>query len=238
MKSTFKTYAENLFNNPAKIVENILRFHGIATDNEHREGCVWYTDANYFAECIVSQYEGLFSLETVCAVISILSPANNWEGNKRDALAMFAAVNNGIPLAVKDKKTGKRSTGLVVSTYGPQAAKAYRTAVGNAGFAYIGKGLKTLAFADNILNPNGLERVTVDRHAVGVALMSTGEDHKKISLTAKRYRIIQDAYIQAAKEVCYLTPMQMQAVTWLAYRNRFSGVAKQVTGKEQAVFGV
>jgi hypothetical protein len=83
------------------------------------------------------------------------------------------------------------------------------------------KGPKERSFADNISNPKRSQAVTVDRHAVKVALGSIADRDKygpeMIIQRAGVYETISQAYRDAAKELGML-PLELQAITWLAER--------------------
>lgn len=72
-------------------------------------------------------------------------------------------------------------------------------------------GLKTRSFYVNILDPLDTDVVTVDTHAIKVAGLSRDSVGKGL------YNELSQAYRDAAK-VAGIRPNQMQAVTWMTYR--------------------
>jgi hypothetical protein len=85
-------------------------------------------------------------------------------------------------------------------------------------------GLKTRAFFINILDPMRTDVVTVDTHAIKIAGLDRDSVGKGL------YMEIQQAYIDAAN-VAGIRPNQMQAVTWMTYRD---GLKPRI--KESKVF--
>lgn len=77
-------------------------------------------------------------------------------------------------------------------------------------------GLKTRAFFDNILNPLTSTAVTVDTHAIKIAGIN------KDSVNKGLYNEIADAYRDASR-IAGMAPLELQAVTWTAYRRINSG---------------
>lgn len=160
-----------------------------------KEGLTWYNEAHNFAESVALKY-GL-PLPVVCAVISALSPANNWEGNKLDTIGL-----------IKNKR-------FKCSTYGQNVTKAKRILLGELlpdnAFS-LKTGAKTFNFYHNILNPLGSEHVTVDRHSYTVA---TGKPY--VSLKGTKYQEIANHYHAHARRLGILAS-QLQAVLWVDYR--------------------
>lgn len=82
-------------------------------------------------------------------------------------------------------------------------------------------GLKTRAFFHNIVAPHADDEVTVDTHAIKIAGVNAD------SVGVRAYRDIADSYREAAA-IAMVLPQEMQAVTWVAWRNgRRGGVIPQ-----------
>jgi len=79
-------------------------------------------------------------------------------------------------------------------------------------------GMKTRAFAENILDPEGDHRVVIDRHAWNI---TQGEriivNKSGPKVTPKRYRDAAAKYRAIAKDLG-IRPNQLQAITWLTWR--------------------
>jgi hypothetical protein len=180
-------------------VKNILAILNLATAQEVAEGTVWYTEAHHF--CLTNAERFGLRVEVVAGIVSALSPATDWERNKSDALQVLL---------------GNRSHGY--GTYGPNVEKAFRIRDTSAGEDISGFFLapKTFNFYHNIVNPNAAEFVTIDRHALSVAMGATRAD-KAVKLT--EYRELTKAYKKAADKAGLL-PADLQAITWCVWRNR------------------
>lgn len=183
----------------AMICANIQHWFASADDFEYAEGTRWYYDAYEFCRQMSEQLN--LRLETAAAIVAVLSPGTNWQRNQKDA----KAVARGIP--------GYRCT-----TYRVNVEKATRLLFGEPVENVLG-GKKVKAFYECMKDPwahNGA--VCIDRHAVRLA---TGWDldtcykylgrvgvYEKI---AECYRVVANHY--------GLKPWQVQAVTWIAFRN-------------------
>jgi len=83
--------------------------------------------------------------------------------------------------------------------------------------AAILNGPKITSFFYNILNPIGAEHVTIDRHALGVAICGLKRRRIDLIMTGKQYRTIASAYKWTAEQLGIL-PLELQAITWTTYR--------------------
>lgn len=178
--------------------KNIIAIYQQATADELQGGLDWYEDANNFCKAQARIF-GL-SLEVVAGIVSSLSPGTDWERNKADAVQVM-----------------KGNTQHKCGTYGQNVEKARRicaeaTVDNVAGFFPADK---TFNFYHNIINPALADYVTVDRHALSVALGAVRDDK---SITKVEYRELATAYRKAAKKLGIL-PAQCQAVTWVVWRN-------------------
>jgi hypothetical protein len=178
-------------------VKNILNILSFATAQEIEEGKVWYKEAQAFAKQQAETYG--VSLEIVAGIISALSPGVDWERNKAETLVVL---------------NGDRSHKF--GTYGPNVKKAFE--IRNAGLhvnvATFFPANKTYNFYHNIINPADTNFVTIDRHALSVALGAVRADK---SITNVEYRELATAYNKAAKKA-NLLPCEIQAITWVKWR--------------------
>lgn len=158
-----------------------------------KSGINWYVEANLFARKVAEQYNK--PLKTVCAVISALSPATNWEQNKADTIGLIS---------------GKK--GYKCVTYGKNVDKARRILRTNEALFSPKTGAKTYNFFYNIWQPESPEFVCIDRHAY---LIATSDIYT--GLTPKQYNVIADHYKKAASKLGIL-PSQLQAILWTDYR--------------------
>lgn len=158
-----------------------------------KSGINWYVDANLFCRKVAEKYDK--PLRTVCAVMSALSPATNYEQNKADLIGLIS---------------GKK--GYKCGTYGPNVAKAREIIRTNEALFNPKTGAKTYNFFYNLWVPESPDYCTIDRHAYTIA---TNEAYK--ALTLKQYEAIADHYRKAAKKLSIL-PSQLQAALWVDYR--------------------
>ena len=210
MLETYKARVKDIDSMKATIID-FYRTH--VTNSDETNGRNWYESANEIAIAFAEKYG--FSVAQVCGVISALSPACNWSTNVADTATVLKACKAGI--------SAERVT---VSTYGPNKFKAYRILEGSPYVltvaAQFKTDTKTKAFFYNILCLKQHSCVTVDRHAMAIALGSTGTDHSVLQITPLRYRSIAEAYRRAAHVLGYSAPCMLQACTWVAFRRVYS----------------
>jgi hypothetical protein len=193
----------------------IVEFYTLYVDDTAKiDGSKWYESANLVAVMLSDRYD--ITVPQAAGCISALSPSVLWESNILDAETLIKGYNAGLSV---DK--------ITVSTYGQNKDKCFRILDSDGSVEAVrdqfNEGTKTHAFYWNILCMDTTTYVTVDRHAVGVALASNGSDHLRLSVTPKRYRDISEAYRLAARVLGYTAPCMLQAACWVAYRDNFGG---------------
>jgi hypothetical protein len=184
--------------------ENIRRTYASATAEERQQGLVWYSNAYWFAHVLADRYG--VGVDIAAGVIAAISPNTHWAQNKRDAEKLIAAW----------KRSPRAAARARLATYGANKRKAIRML--NHGRPELefssNSGPKTWNFWRNLLGDG--TSVTVDRHAYSIATGTRYSPDSMPSLTAKRYRETAEAYRAVARELG-LEPMQLQAVTWVAW---------------------
>ena len=175
-----------------KAVNNILKVYRTA-EVDHK-GYAWYAAASLLASELAREY-GIQRIQA-CGVIAALSANKGWEENKRIARLFLA---EGV---VKH-----------TATMGDKAWAILRTS-DETEILEILNGQKISSFFLNIWRPTEETRVTIDRHAVAIAV---GLVPDSLQMTDAQYRFFEDAYRRAASKVSIL-PHQMQAVTWVKWR--------------------
>ena len=181
-------------------VQNIINVYDNATDAEIHDGKTWYLAANALAWEIdpMRPFNG-------AGVIAALSPRLRWDKNA--AYARLAYTLKGYEVS---------EVANYIPTLNNSRTKALRMVNGEHVSDVLGKGLKTNAFWDNILNPHTSKSVTVDKHAFDIANgVRTGYS---TVITDKAYREIADLYREAAL-IAGIAPLHMQAITWVTWRN-------------------
>jgi hypothetical protein len=200
-----EAYKDTL-NSKEKVYNRLKYLFDGATESDKINGLTWYESAKNIATEQAIKHG--FDVNTVCAVISALSPAVSWSQNIKDSDSLLHAVSLG----------ETDHTLINASTYGSQVEKAVKIAWSNNA-DLIGNGLKTVSFYLNLMGIQDHSVCTIDRHMIGASVGSRGALHKDISLTDKRYFTISSAVKRLAKNRGIL-PKQAQAVIWLAYRSK------------------
>lgn len=190
----------------------------LASQADIAAGIEWYARAERLA-CRLSTEYGVTYQQAV-GVLAALSPNNKWLRNCADAEAMIRAHANGIdPTSVK------------VCTFNPNKAKAAAIladpSLSQDAIAEILSGRKVTAFFLSITGR--ADAVCVDGHAYAIWAGERIPTTKTPSMSAKVYGEIARAYCLVAKRsatLCgeQLTPAQVQAVTWVAYRRLALGL--------------
>ena len=187
-------------------VRNILKVYRRATTDDHANGVEWYDKAKAYAKTISNQTN--VHLHTVIGVMAALSPNNKWKRNVKDCERMCNAWINGEDLS--DFK---------VSCYKKMKLKAWSILddklTSDTDILTRLNGQKIRSFYSNI---RGLEEVTIDGHALNIALgklqgLTTG----KTNMGKKTYIEMQRVYVRAAKRVD-IPPHVLQAITWTTWK--------------------
>lgn len=191
IKQVFK--GENLTR--TKVKNNILRVWKM-TNNEEKED--WYGEAKQWAEVMGTVND--VEVGKVCGVIAALSPLKTWSQNLTIARDFIVTGEAGHmkQFVVKAK--------AIVDSDGTDES-----------ILSILNGRKISAFYLNIKYPNKANNVTIDRHALSVALGKWVTDEDYAGMTAKQYEFFVQCYIMAAMDVD-TTPLVMQSATWVKWR--------------------
>lgn len=179
---------------------NITKAYRLSTLDDRVAGEQWYARAKAFAADLDS------NVERAVGVIAALSPMMPWPRNQILAREVYMGRREGGCLSVN-------------------MAKAIRIMDGEAPLDVL-SGEKVRAFYLNIMGIDDDSAVTVDRHAIMVALGRTLRSDE-LKFTKGFNRQIADEYRAAAriltKEVGYpLTPAQVQATVWVYWRKNKS----------------
>jgi len=189
-------------------VRNITRVFRTADAYQIATAGQWYSDAYAIADALAVKH-GL-RVDTVVAVIAVLSPMNAWGNN----INLSARVIEG---------KGTLTTGGLPANI----AKANRLILGESPDAVIG-GQKVKNFYLSILT-RGEFGLTVDRHAYDIAVNTRHTDATRPGISKGLYATITAMYERAAtilsKEYGQtFTAGQTQAVTWTTWRGRYWAV--------------
>jgi len=192
---------------------NILWLLEQASPDAHHDGMHWYPDANKWATYKAAQYS--VEVDVVAAIISALSPRNEWTRNLYDTDQLLMCYERGDhdPQFVKS------------ATFKKNVIKAWMVR-DKEDSTLVTTSPKTRAFVENITWPKGEEAVTVDTWAYRIAEGDLTLPAKGFS--QKQYDVYAEAYRSAAKYIG-LRPCEVQAITWVEARYR----VKRHTGMMQ-----
>ena len=201
---------------------HILACYFIATPQEIHEGKSWYKRAQVAAEQIAE--ETGFTPEVIAGVIAALSPNNRWERNLRDArnlarVAKLAGVWEDVKVSTFNRNKN-RAIEILLTADNKWTEDDVENSLG---------GNKVRAFFRCIHNGGATDRVCVDGHAYAIWLGERIPTTRTPSINDKLYATIANDYVRATAAINSiteqkLTAAEVQAVTWVAWRNRFGGV--------------
>lgn len=154
-------------------------------------GINWYVDSGSKARAITG-----LDMVKATGIVAALSPQTSWAKN---------VLNAGTLVSTGDAPTFKTNV-----------RKALRILGGEHPSDVLG-GNKVVAFYNNLLDPYASKHVTVDRHAVNIALGGLVGGSAKALEAVGKYDAVAFAYSVAGAKV-NLRPCEIQAVTWLAWR--------------------
>lgn len=155
----------------------------------------WYHEAHAYAEDLSREYG--VTLEQACGVIAALSPNLSWDKNVAYARQLLATGDAPV--------------------LGGSKRKALRIVQGERPLDVL-SGHKVVSFYFNLLWPDTSDSVTIDRHAHDVAVGKRYGNRYRPLLRAKGgYERLAEAYRHSA-DVVGITPSEMQAATWTAWR--------------------
>ncbi len=200
-----------------RIERNILSVYIRANEYDRAEGLHWYSNAQDSAQSIADKLG--VSLTQSIGVISAMSPGLNWGLNVLQAEELITAYVKGL-----------RGNDLPkLGTYGRRnIVKACRILDGEKPLDVLG-GDKVRSFYQNILDPQGLDSVTIDRHAKGLAIRSNSSRGATAEVdaivTPAEYPYYRKHYIKLAERLG-LVPNQLQAICWVTWR-RLKGEINQ-----------
>ena len=214
----------------SKGIRNIIAVYDLAAAGEVTEGLDWYDRAHRIADRLSSQYN--VDIELAAGVIAALSPNNRWERNVVDAENVIRAYIAGTDDDVMNVK---------VCTYGKMKAKAVQILdQGNftdaADIATILNGQKITAFFWCIMQSE--DHVCIDGHAYSIWFGDRLTMKEVPNIGKRLWSNIEEDYVAATdiinerdewktpdQDNARLSPYQVQAITWCAWR-RLHGVSK------------
>lgn len=192
---------------------SILSVYSSASDGQRADGMTWYAEAHALAtELALSAGHTVLQ---AAGVIAAFSPRMEWTLNVRIARRTYAAG------------------GITEGCLGMVIRKVSAIFDGADVLATL-KAPKTSAFASVIADPLNNHDVVIDRHAMSVAYGRQVTDDEVAALNRKgRYDGFATAYRKAAAQAG-ITPSQMQAITWVVWREtniRVSASVRRAAGR-------
>jgi len=205
MRKQYKYPFRNKKLSRTQVKNNILAVLKEADNESYINGSIWYDVANGIAKKLIVASETEINLAQAVGLIAALSPLKSWEQNIQLAYEFVIGKRSGhTKLCV-----GKANDILALNN--PSVDEVVE----------VLSGQKTVNFFLNIYYPNEDAAITIDRHAVGIALIGT----KKIKLTEEeckptkaQFEFLVHCYKWAASELS-LSAVQLQAITWEHFRN-------------------
>ena len=185
-----------------QVKNNILKVLNSADKESKDFGAKWYEIANDIAKGLTSEK---VNLAQSVGVIAALSPLKSWNQNLKLANAFILDGKRKGHTGVMVKKADD-----ILSLKNPTTDEVIK----------ILNGQKIVNFFLNIHYPNKDAAITIDRHAVGIALLGTERIpllSTEISPTKKQFEFLVHCYQWAAVE-SNLSAVQIQAVTWEYFR--------------------
>lgn len=177
---------------------NIMKVFRSCTDDDIQEGTAWYREAREFAASLDTD------VSRAVGVISVLSPMTSWPRNQTLARQHYAGIYGGC---------------LPANT-----VKAQRILAGEPVESVV-SGVKVEAFYANIMGDDSV--VTLDRHAIDVAMGRTLTDDERnaIARSKSRREPIVKAYESAARIASrehgeHYSVADLQAIVWVGWRKR------------------
>lgn len=190
-------------------VANVLAVYNGASADNMREGLSWYLDAHNFARLLASDLPIMkignkprFTIPAAAGIIAALSPMNGWENNKRKARQLVSQNGDGTGCGLY------RNVAKAVRIYNGES---------NDPLDILG-GDKVRAFYQTILDPTGDIDPVIDRHAFDIAVGERTDEKRRGILSRKGvYAEFAHVYREAAI-IAGIGAAQMQAITWVAWR--------------------
>lgn len=189
-------------------VSNVLAVYNGASADALREGLSWYLDAHNFAWLLAETWPNGQSVmpmigirhKRAAGIIAALSPMNHWENNKRKAMQLIRQNGDG--------------TGCGLYRNVDKAMRIYN---GADPLDILG-GNKVRAFYSTILDPHGDIDPVIDRHAFDIAVGEQTDEKRRGALSRKGVYAEFAAVYREAALVAGIGSAQMQAITWVAWR--------------------
>lgn len=205
---------------------NVTRVFRLATVADLTDGREWYARARRLAEelaaSLPADHPHHGDADRAAAVIAVLSPRQSWPQNVKNARLAYEIA--AAPRSVAALDLQARIRGGYMPVPGDVGRKVAELLATDTPSDEIVSGPKVTAFWRTIADPSDPRAVVVDRHAIDIALGRPTDDATRGKVLGKvgAYDAVAQTYIRAARilsrEVGPITPAEVQAVTWTAWR--------------------
>jgi hypothetical protein len=191
-----------------KVKNNIIKVFNTCEDRHMND---WYSEAYSWAADLTRCYMkytpklvGLHGTSKVVGILAATSPMKRWESNKMlvkqfleyGECGHFAAVNKKCKAIYE---SGGTDTEILDILNGPKTRRFYMSI--NYHMTYDG--------------------VTIDRHALSIALGYRVSNNTFRGMTKRQYEFFEECYRYAARSLG-ITPMLLQSSTWQVFRENKS----------------
>ncbi len=198
-------HSQAMYPTGAQMVDQIIRVYDSASDQERADGRAWYSrtaaQAVEDVRTAAQAANGAFlSFPQGSGILAALSPATGWGDNTAGAIE-FAITGN-----------------MFAQT--PLFNERARLIAAGANPLDVLGGRKVRSFYRNIVAPFDPGAVTIDRHAISLVFGKPLSERtlKPLAGNVGAYQTCAGAYRAAARKL-NLIPNQLQAITWIAWRN-------------------
>ena len=200
---------------------NIIKIYEQASKERIAETRKWYLNAQNFTETLASKFNNQISSIKIAGVIAALSPRNEWNRNKFDAVNLCKEFlsNKYYQLNLFGYHFLLNSK---VCTFHANKSKAIQILLSDdSEIETILKGNKLISFYRGIIGDT--EAVCIDGHAFNIASNRVTALSEVPAISDKNYKIIQNVYRDAKNFInkrynLNLKTGELQAVTWNEYK--------------------
>lgn len=203
-----------------EMVNNVLSIYEESDEQQRYAGVQWYNDVHELAKEFSEKYSQ-YTFEQMCAVFAVLSPNVYWDVNYIQAIKFIEEHAHGADDWIDIRIWTPYSYVGKPAGYPRNNDKAWEILdTGDTGLISEEDSKKVHSFYHNFLmGPDDPDtKATVDIWATRVLFLDPFIK-PKIALDGS-YDYLERPY-QTAGEMMGLTPKEMQAVTWITYKQKF-----------------
>ena len=201
---------------------NIIKMYEQASKEEIAETSKWYSDAQKFTETLSSEFNNQISSIKIAGVVAALSPRNEWNRNKFDAVNLCKEFlsNKYYQLNLFGYHFLLNSK---VCTFHANKSKAIKILLSDdSEIETILKGNKLINFYRCIIGDS--EAICIDGHAFNIAANRVTSLAEVPPISDKNYKIIANLYRETKNFInkeynLNLKTYQIQSVTWNKYKH-------------------